>query len=424
MEQPNVFSEGTYAIYMKVKDVDLTKFLHSFRITNTTNSIYPIVSFTLNMNNSDIILQELFGQTEIEVAIILIGEDNMPKRVSKMKLFEINSNLNLTPKTGDDAEKESKRQITDFICMVVDCFTLMCKGLNFCFDEPASITPLDLLQKSFVMCGVGQDNLAFDKRASNKDLISQVLLPAMTVNQTITYVNEKYGLYQGPWFKFCHYDLINEKAILVLKDLSQAMNDNPLLTFYQLPTDVEQKKSDEIFKACQDEYHFYTKFPIQTINFPNSNIINFRYSKTQIFHPEDNLYALHVTTMDDVAKKFGSSEKKKLQFFDFLKGIESRQCTALKGFGYNSDAFTSRLASQIQNTFSIGIQIHHKLCIDYLIGIGCTCQFIPASIDYMTYAGKYILKSSDVSFTRFGDQWEIKCDVVLTRSNREGGVAA
>ena len=420
MDQPNTYSVGTYAIYMKVKDVDLTKFVHSFRITNTTNSIYPIVTFELNMNNTDLILQELFGQTKIECAIVLLGENEAPKRVSKLNLFEINSNLNLTPKTGNDAQNESKRQVTSFVCMVVDCFTLMCKGLNACWEEPASKTPLDILEQTFIASGVPQDNMSFDKRGSNTDLISQVLLPAMTVNQTISYVNEKYGLYQGPWFKFCHYDLINEKAILVLKDLNQAMNDNPLLTFYQLPSDVDQQKSDEIFKACSDEYHFYTKFPIQTINFPNSNIINFRYSKTQIIHPEDNLYALHVTTMDDIAKEFPSSTNNKLQFFDFLKGIESRQCTGLKGFGYNKNAFTSRLASQIQNTFSIGIQVHHKLCIDYLIGIGCTCQFIPASIDYLSYAGNYILKSSDVTFTRMGEQWETSCDVVLTRTTRSG----
>ena len=127
--------------------------------------------------------------------------------------------------------------------------------------------------------------------------------------------------------------------------------------------------------------------------------------------------------MDDIVKKFGTSEKKQLTFLDStLKSIETKYCTDLKGFAYaapyNDAAITSRMADQIKNTFQVQVTITNNLHLSNIIQVGSTVKVEPAVKDYMKYGGNYIMKNSDLTWVKAGDQWNTACDLQLFRSNR------
>ena len=421
MAEPNQIG-GNYVIELKINGVDLTKFAHTVRLTNTINSVYPIVTLHIIVENTNLILQELFGQYPISMNVTLFGEDGIPKLMTKFMLFDLNSNLNLFPKTQQASTEDHKRQVTMFQCAVLPCFTLMATGVNVAFQEPASLTPLDMLQQGFIQAGVSGSFLKFDQRGKNTDLISQILIPSMTVNKVTDYVHERFGLYNGPLFKYCNINPTSSQPELILKDYNQIMNDAPTIMIYQMPVGGEPGASDKIIQKCVDDKHFFTDRSIQTLNYANSSVISNRFKKSQIIHPEDQLSYTYNYDANSIIEQYSTSESKKLIILDDLKNIESRQCTGLKGFAYaapyNQAAMTSRISDQMKNTFSLGIQLRNNLRINNLMQPGSVCELFPSVIDYSDFAGKYILKSSDIMFSKIGDNWETKADLVLFRSVR------
>ena len=126
--------------------------------------------------------------------------------------------------------------------------------------------------------------------------------------------------------------------------------------------------------------------------------------------------------MDEIIKTQGTSENKIISFNPKLKDIEKHYCINLKGQAYiapyGTAHLSSRMADQMKNNISIGIDIEHNLRIANLVKVGHCVQFEPAVVDYVDYQGKYIMRTSDIIWTKQGDDWNTLCKMSLMRSTR------
>lgn len=400
------------------------KLINHIRITNSINSIYPIITFDMKIETGTIILQEMFGQTLIELSIALMGEDQQPSDITKVQLIYLESSLNLTPKNMKGSQSDQDFQSTLFTCIVFPCYKLVSTGINIAYSEPAGLTPLSCLTQTLVSAGISNSYIKADTRNINTAVINQILIPPMSAIRCVDYIHQNYGLFKGSFFRYCNINPASTGTpILIIKDLSQTIQDNPTIIIHQLPVDDTGGKREEIMNTCIDTINFYIDSPIATNNYTNSNIIAFRYNKVQIVHPEDTLFYNQPFTLDTVVAKYATSEKKQLNYLPDLKTIETKYCTDLKGFAYitpYSDAhITSRLSDQIKNTFQILVNLKHNLRITNLMQVGSTVQLKPIVQDYMKYGGKYILKNSDLRFTKVGENWECDCTLMMFRSSRD-----
>jgi len=420
-QQPN--TQGPrYVIGLKADNgVDLNKFINKVRMTNSIHSIYPIVTLTLLLDNANIIKNDIFGQTALTLSIELRGEDNIPKEITVFKLLYLQSNLDLSPKTQVSETIDQVYYNVMLTCLVEDCYMIMSKHINYLNEEPASLNPISLIEDALSEIGITNPKVAIDFRNINDHTIDQVIIPPMSVSRMIDFINEKYGIYYGPLFKYCTIDFPSGTPSLKLWDLTQIMNDNAVATIWQMPVDGGSKKN-KIVELCVDDLNFYTIRSIKTLNYANSNIIKNRYDKTQIIHPEDELYDHVHFTMDDIVKTEGTSENKVLTFNPKLKEIEKHFCINLKGQAYNAPYgeahLSSRMADQMKNNISIGITLEHNLRITNLVKVGSCVQFEPAVAEYVDYQGKYIMRNSDIIWVKQGDQWDTICNMTLMRTVR------
>jgi len=421
-DQPNQVG-ANYKIDLKIDDINLIHFVKNIRITNSINALYPIVLINMNIDTSSIILYDLFGQKPINLTITLMGEDQLPKEVFSFTLIYLESSLNLIAKIQQGNQQDHDRQPTSFHCIVLPCYKIMSTGVNSLFEETAGMTPLDCVSQVLKDSGLSDDQIQIDDKGKNTEIINQIVIPPMSVIRCIDYIHEKYGLYSGALFRYCNIDPKTLKPVLIFKDLSKTISNKASLVIWQMPVGSDGKKGSDIIEKCIDDINFFTNVPIYTNNYSNSNVITFRYNKCQIIHPEDNLFDIQSFTIDDIVKKFGTSEKKELVFFkNELSNIETKYCTDLKGFAYESPyndcCLTSRMSNQLKSTFQITVKLVHNLHIKNLLQIGTTVRLEPAVSDFMKYSGNYILKNSDILFSKSGDQWETTCDLQLFRSSR------
>ncbi len=422
-DQPNS-TGANYKLEMKIGPNDLIKFVNSVRLTNSNNSLYPIITIDMMIDTSLIIKYDIFGQKPIDITIMLMGEDQLPKETITFQALYLASSLNLTPKLQQGGDADQDRQPISFQCINLSCYQLMSTGVNAAYEEAAGMMPLDCLTQTLTLAGVPPAHVVADVKGKNTEIINQVLIPPMSVARCIDYLHEKYALYAGALFRYCMMDPVTSLPKLVLKDLSQTIAEAPTVTIWQLPVGDEGGKRQQVMDKCIDEKNYYIDSPFATLNYANSNIITFRYNKIQIVHPEDTLSAQQPYNMDDIMTQYGTTQKKQLVFLDSaLKNIETKYCTDLKGFAYeapyNDSAITSRMSEQIKNTFMVNLSVVNNLRLSNLTQPGSTVKLEPAVNDYMKYAGNYILKNSDFQWTKVGDQWECRCDLQLFRSSRD-----
>lgn len=415
---------SNFFVELKVGDKKIdNKLINQIRLTNSINSIYPIVVFSIKIEAGTIIAQDMFGQELITLTVTLMGEDQQPSESNTFPLIYLASSLQLSPKDMKGSQKDQSFDRIEFTCIVFPCYKLVSTGVNKSYEEPAGLTPLDCITQTLISGGVSADFIKADDRNKNPAIINQILIPPMSVIRFIDYLHQTYGLFKGPFFRYCNWDAKTNKPVLVMKDLSKSIQDNPTIIIHQLPVGGEGGEREAVINTCIDNINFYIDSPITTNNYTNSNLISFRYNKVQIVHPEDTLFFNQPFTMDGIVSQYSTSEKKQLNYLPDLKGIETKYCTDLKGFAYEgtySDAhITSRMADQIKNTFQVAVNIKHNLQIMNLVQVGATAQLNPKVQDYMKYGGKYILKSSDITWTKTGEQWECSCDLMMFRSSRD-----
>jgi len=428
MEDPKYQRGRNYSFSLKVGvpspedgTDDLTTYIDSIRFVNTLSSIYPTFVFLFKADTTEVIARNMYGQNTLIFTISLDKEDGNPTEFLKLELLYLQSNLQLVPKPmGTNADDSKDIGQVSLTAIVLPCYNMMSALINYIFEEPAALTPFDALAEAILSKVNGAIEL--DPKGKNMEPINQLIIPTMSVIKTIDFFNEKYGLFEGPLFRYCIWDNAKKEAVLQMWDMSKRIQNEPVAKIWHLPAEAQEGEMDKIKdKVDQIPHYYYTDSPLMTLHHANSNIINSGYKKKQIIHPDDLLFYNIENDMDNIMSTVGVYDNNaSMKYNSKINTGNFSICTGLKGHARDPFALSSRMAAQIQNTSSVKLTIIRNVDVENLIKVGSPIHLEPMSESYLGYAGKFILHTSDIQWFKGGsEQWNCNVTLTMFRSNQE-----
>ena len=411
----------TYEIRVAIGELDYTSDLISANFKSSLSTGYQTMNLAFELDPTDVILYELYGGQEIKVAIILKRETaEMGQRID-LDLILITSNFLLNEKQTEASTKQKDRGILSVRTVVRPAYQIINSLVNAVFigkDLNSIITSL--------ATSVGAKKLVFDSDGRNNSPIDQVCIPPTTFYKIIKeydrnnpevfdgFLDQRFGLFNGVPGVFCQFD-----KTVYIKNLTSKMNKSPVFTIYQMASDTEVKRMEEIIKKSTDGKTFYTYDTIHTDYSANAKFASLGSNINHVIKPKDTLSAIFNQNLETVAGTYGLIYQNKKIFKN--SAIDRKKY-------YNEDTgneteqtiFNSRFARQVADLSTISINLERNLPVLDLIQVGECVDFKPLIVDYLNLSGKYILWSVDIMFTR-PSTWETVASINLIRTNKISG---
>jgi len=398
----------SYDIKIVIKDKDYTANLSTVRILNSLVMPYPLILFELFIDPTDVILEKIYGKEPIYLNIRLLGRSN-ESDVFEETNFELMSTGNDMPLIQKSTFYEKSYTPLKLVFTTVPRSSFS-TATTFINTIGFNTTPRNLI--SNLVSRYTGAFLDYDTNKENLNTIGQILLPPATLYNTIQEIDSLHGLHNGATSVYCRYN-----NVLSVMNLTERIYRNQIFTITHLSTDTDNSK---IIEESVDGKHFYTYFPIKTDFQNNSKFMELAKNIKYILKPDDRLYYKIEKNLESVCNSYGliSSNGYVDLFID--PELEKRiKYELYPGSGNLSDIFiNSYLSKQIADLSQIELQIEKNFPIEGLMNVGCPVNFRAKSIDYTDFVGKYILKSSDISFTRTTPDWRSVSSLYLIRTNK------
>jgi hypothetical protein len=196
------------------------------------------------------------------------------------------------------------------------------------------------------------------------------------------------------------------------------MNKDQTFTIYVLATD---KKESDVFEKSADGKNFYTYDTVDNSYNANTKVAYMAKDIKYVVNPKDTLYHVVEHKLDELSKTSGAVYQSRMdnQFSLNLDDNVSRVQINSDHIGYEKSTTwaTAKDARQMISLANISINIERNLRILNLMNVGEPVKVITKTLEYVDLSGKYILKSSDINFSRRKD-WETTVRLNLMRTNK------
>lgn len=397
-----------YDIQLKIKDLDYTSDLISVRLVSAISTAYQLVTLRIYLDPNDVILEDVMGKEPLKLSIRLIGRggETVPSEDINLELQYIKHTTSVSPKTQQSDTKIPDRTILNIITVCRIPFKIMMSNVNDVFIENTIRQIISYLIKK------NGGKVIYDTDGENKRIINQIVLPPMTLYKSIRYLDDNFGLYDGASnLGFCQYD-----GTVHIQNLTKRLNKNQEFTVYYLS--VDNPENQEIINKCNDGKNFYSYTPIKSQSNAVVKQATMSRSINHIVKPNDSLYRVIEQKFDDVYKKLGSNFKSKDIKFD--SNLDVRETFNISHSGDDeSNIFANvKVAREIAGLSTIELDLEKNLPILNLVKVGEPVKLKCSTLEYTPLSGKYLLKSSDLSFTRETKDWMTTCHLILMRTNQ------
>ena len=410
----------TYQIKVTIGDLDYTGDLISANFKSSLSTGYQVMNLLFEIDPTDVIVNELYGGQEIKVAIILMRETAEIGPRIDLELLLITSDFQLNEKATDSTNKQKDRGMLTVRTVVRPAYQILNGLVNGVFlgsNINSIVTSL----------ASGLDaKVVFDTDFRNDETIDQVCIPPTTFYKIIKeydrnnpevfdgFLDQRFGIFDGVPAVFCQYD-----KTVYIKNLTAKMSKSPVFTIYQMASDTEVKRMEEIINKSIDGETFYTYDTIHTDYSANAKFASLASDINHIVKPKDTLSVTLNQSLENVAATHGLIFQNKMIFKD--SAIERKKYyNEDTGNETSSTIFNSRFSRQVADLSTISINLERNLPVLGLIQVGECVDFKPLIVDYMNLSGKYILWSVDIMFTR-PSTWETVATVNLIRTNKTSG---
>lgn len=397
-----------YDIQLKIKDLDYTNDLRSVRIVSAINTAYQIVTITISLDPNDLILEDVMGKEPLKLSIRLLGRqvEKIPLEDVQMELQYVKSDSSAQPKEKLTEGISKNRTLVNIISVCRKPFKTMSSIVNDIFEDK---TPKQIIEE---LVSKTESELVYDTDGENSASIDQVMLPPTTLYNTIKYLDDNFGLFDGASnLGFCQYD--NK---IYIQNLTKRMDKAQTFTVYQLATD--NNKNKEIIQKCNDGKNFYTYGSLKNQYSGSAKFASKAKKINHIVKPKNEFYRIIEQKIDDVCLKFGAIAKQPEIKMD--SNLDDREVYNINHSGNDdSDTFANaKVAREIISLSTVQIALEKSLPILNLVKIGEPVKLKCGSLEYIPLAGKYILKSSDINFSREAADWISSCIITLCRTNQ------
>lgn len=399
----------TYDFQLFIKNRDYTPDLQRVSIATSITAPWQTVIFDFFIDANDMILDKIYGQDPIKLNIRLLGSSGIPIEQIELDLMYVDSNYDLLMKSSNPQKDMKDRSKVEVITICRKPFQTMTTVVNSLYYDSDIQSVVNSLVQNRISTGA---SLNYDGQGVNTEKIDQILVPPTTFHQAIRYLDHYFGVYNGLLGFFCLWD-----NTIYLKNLTKKPLTSHTFTIYQLATDV---KEGPIVTAPTDGKTFYTYQNVETTYMGNSVIAATAPTAKYIVKPKDTLSHTIDIDMNNFATQYGIIAKNKKIFFDDEAIGSNRQRIYNEHTGYEkTESFiNASLSKEIAEMSLVYISLNSKnISLLNLMHVGETVKFNSKIADFTQLTGKYLLKSSELSFERLKD-WEVYADLNLIRTNK------
>jgi hypothetical protein len=399
----------SYDFQLFIKDRDYTPDLQRVSIATSITAPWQTIIFDFFIDANDMILDRIYGQDPIKLNIRLLGSNGIPIEQIELDLMYVDSNYDLIMKSTNPQKDMKDRSKVEVITVCRKPFQTMTTIVNSLYYDSDIQSVINNLVDKRISTGA---SLNYDGQGGNPEKIDQILIPPTTFHQAIRYLDHYFGVYNGLMGFFCLWD-----NTIYLKNLTKKPSTSHTFTIHQLTTDAKER---DIVTAPADGKTFYTYKNVETSYMGNSIIAVTAPTAKFIVKPKDTLSHTIDIDMNSFATQYGIIAKNKKIFFDNEAIGSNRQRVYNEHTGYEkTESFiNANLSKEIAEMSLIYISLNSKnVSLLNLMHVGESVKFNSKVSDYVQLTGKYILKSSELSFERLRE-WEVYADLNLIRTNK------
>ena len=411
-EKKRVYTPSTgYDIRLKIKDLDYSNDLRSVRLVSTVATAYQIITLTMSLDPNDVILQDVMANEPMKLSIKLIGrsQEKAPQEDVQLELQYITSDSKATStKSQITTGTQKDRTPINIIAICRKPFKTMTSKVNGVFKQK---NPRQIIQQLSQSAGA---ELIYDTDSENTEMIDQIVIPPTTLYKTIKLLDNNYGLFDGASnLGFCQYD--NK---IYVQNLTARMNKDQTFTIYQLAGD--SANNPDIIKKCDDGKNFYTYGSLSNNYSGASKISSVSPNVNYVVKPRNSFYKVIKKKIDtDFFTKYGAiSKNSELKIDNNLNDTRERYVIGHSGNNDSEVFANAKIARSIIGLSTVQIAIEKNLPILGLLKVGEPVKLKTGTVEYTALSGKYLLKSSDISFTRNKADWFSGCVITIMRTNQ------
>lgn len=407
----------------KIYDIDLiigkgsarknySRSLYKIEWISSINHVFDVFLIGFQVDTTDLLEDQLFGQDDIRLNIRLTGYDDEITDEVGFDLTILKTNFVLTPREGDtDDQLASSYQPreTTLLCVNRRALLFMYSQTHKLFENETGLTPLGCVENIIDEKIQGYSTKLVDNENSNTTQIFQLLVPPMSVVNSIKYINRKYPLYLGTR-PYLYYRA--EDDSVCLWDLRTRLINEPEYTLSVLTKGVSD--TIEIIKSPGiNQNRFFTYGEIPTVYQGNENITKVGFRNTFVLNPIDKLFDFLDVDAEDVLINNGLSDRN-TEFFitSAMNNIERWNPTIVTD---DPQVPIQYLTKQLSDMTEMVFQINAgNLPFKRLTRTGVSILLENLKESYQKYVGRYIVKKSLVTWNRHTQTNFFQCNAEIT----------
>ncbi len=398
----------SYDFQLTIKDKDYTADLQRVSIATSLTAPYQIVVFDLFIDANDMILDKVYGQDYLKLSIRLLGQGGAPMEQVDFDLMYLSSDYDIIVKSIDQQKTMKDRSPVEITTVCRKPFQTMSSIVNSLFYGSNMRDTIETLIRGLKTGAT----LNYDSNKTNDEAIDQIVVPPTSFYQAVKYLDKTFGIYDGLLGFFTLYD--NK---IYLKNLSRKIVSSHTFTVHHLTTDAREI---ETITQGMDGKTFYTWNDIDTGYFGNSVFAVVGPRSRYVVKPRDTINHTIDVNMENLAQTYGLISKNNKIFFDSDLLFPSRRSVITNHTGYEKTRsfINAELSKKVSSLATLSVEFNSKnISILNLMHIGEAVKFNSKVSDYVQLTGKYILKSSELTFRRVKD-WEAYAKLNLIRTNK------
>jgi hypothetical protein len=395
----------TYEFALKIGKKDITNDVYKVTILTSIDVPYQTFVIDLMIDSNDIILEEIYGQKPLKLTSTLLATEAFPEETIEFELMYLSSDMPIDMKVDRPEGRQKDRAPITITAVARDAYKTMNTFVNYIAQGDSLPSVISTL--------VSKTNatLKMDSSGRNTTTLDQILVPPGTLYKTLQYLNYTFGIFDGYPAIWCSHD-----NVVHIKNLTNKMKNAQAFTIYQLALNVN---NDKIIKKCSDGKNFYTIRDLDTSYKGNSVFGVLAPEMKFITKPSDRFTNTIDVNLENFSKTYGLISKSNKIFFDKTAISDSRVNVYKDHTGYElSHSFiNANFSRNIGHITEMYVSLEQSLRILNLMKVGESVELISGTNETMEVTGRYILRRSELSFTKLRD-WSSTALVTLIRTNR------
>jgi len=411
------FSNSPYydiGCYSGNYDYDLTNCLRKIVFIGSINTPYFGVIIDFLTDPKDMILNSLFGNSDLVLTISFHAEDKTILEANQFKLMTLKTEMSVPIPIIKDKKSIVTTTVRTYNVPHVS-FSRMNSSVSKVFKDitiPAAM--VKSIIDDFTWISKNSTDLSLQK-GGNPNFIQQFLIPPMTFINAIKYIHgtdrdivERYGpgvgLFSGVMFAGCQ--LIDNT--FCLWDLKEKIKDAPEYKLFMLTGGAD---NDKILENA-GKTSFPIRQPVIHMNKTNQNVAIAGTSNIFITKPLDNLEGYSETDIDSLFEKNGlkSGSGKvsynpaldtRVNYHTYISGSYDLDGEGKVEKG-DSTSLHAGISEKIAENSEFIIKLDRNLRLNKLSRIGIPVSFDTQTSELSDFHGNYIVGSVKIVFVGRG----------------------